>query len=80
MRLEFVLKVYELEADEISIKGLLYQGPQHNITITCDEVNRNSLDERLTLNNRMKVIRAMMIVMTEPARILCLVIQEQFFM
>jgi len=45
MRLEFVLKVYELEADEISIKGLLYQGPQHNITITCDEDESDSSDD-----------------------------------
>ncbi len=80
MRLEFALKVYELQKDEITINELLYQGPQHNITITCDEVNRNDREEKFTLNNRMKVIQAMMIVMMKPVLTLCLVIKEQFFM
>ncbi len=35
LRLEFVLKVYELEEDRLNIKQLLYEGPQHNITVAC---------------------------------------------
>jgi hypothetical protein len=35
INLEFVLQVYELQEDRLNIKGLLYEGPQHNITIPC---------------------------------------------